>query len=198
MTRQAIFTAADFLHSAAHLVAQGGPPAATMAAILRHAQAPAGSLYYRYHSRDELLGELWLSLVESYQQQFLTLLRRGDGLTAALFTPRWTRAHRTEARVLLLHKARDFAADRWPPAFVQRAQQAADQLREGLRQFVQTGDAPSDDEQIQKTRFALIDVPYAAVRRYLSANQPIPHAVDDWVRTCYLALTRKAATPSIH
>lgn len=188
MPRSSTFTSEDFLRSATALIAAEGPEGATTAAILRSTKAPAGSFYYRFDSRDALLGELWLSLVEQYQQSFLAYLQKGDGLSAALFTPRWTRRHPVEARVLLLHNKRDFGPDKWPAAYVERAQKLSTGLRSGLKAYAKKHCGSYDEPAMQKIQFALIDVPYAAVRRYLSSGQPVPESVDAWVRDCFVTL----------
>jgi AcrR family transcriptional regulator len=188
MARNSSFSTDDFLHSAASLIAEGGMETATMAAILRHAGASAGSFYYRFHSREQLLGELWFSIVERFQEGFLSFLRRGDGLSAALFTPRWTRQHRIEARVLLLHHKSDFVSGQWPEDFVERAKTNADAIRTGVEEFTRTIFGDYTEELLHQTQFALMDVPYAAVRRYLAADEPVPDSVDEMVRTCYEAL----------
>ena len=188
MPRNAEFSPDVFLKIATDLIAEKGPDAATTAEILRCAKAPAGSFYYRFASRDELLGELWLSLVEQYQAKFLAFLQKGDGLSAALFTPCWARTHPVEARVLLLYSQRDFGPGKWPPAFVERAQKLSAELRAGLKAYAKTFCGGQKKDSLQKVQFALIDVPYAAIRRYLAPEQTIPSSVDDWVRTCFFAM----------
>jgi AcrR family transcriptional regulator len=188
MARLSSFTTKDFLKSAASLIADGGPDAATTTAILQRAGASSGSFYYRFDSRDQLLGELWLELVEQYQREFLSFLHAGDGLSAALFTPRWTRVHRTESRILLLYNKNDFAPDKWPETFVKRARVNATALKKGLQEFAKLAFGNCTGGVMRRIQFALMDVPYAAVRRHLAANEQIPGSVDDLVRTCYLAL----------
>jgi len=63
----------------------------------------SGSFYYRFPSRDVLLAELWLATALAFQQGFVAAIKAGDGLTAALHTPIWVRAHLDDARVFLLH-----------------------------------------------------------------------------------------------
>jgi AcrR family transcriptional regulator len=192
MPRNAEFSPEVFLRIATALIAENGPDAATTAEILRCAKAPAGSFYYRFASRDELLGELWLSLVEQYQEKFLAYLRKGDGLSAALFTPSWARTHPIEARVLLLYSQRDFGPGKWPPAFVERAKKLSTELRAGLKAYAKAFCGGYHEGSLQKVQFALIDLPYAAIRRYLAPKQTIPPSVDDWVRTCFWALQIEA------
>lgn len=188
MARTAQFSRDDFLRCAVRLIAERGPEAATTAAILNGVGAPAGSFYHRFTSRDLFLGELWLGLAERYQTEFLACLRTQGALAAALFTPRWVRDHPVEARVLLLYRKEDFASRNWSADFTRRAADLAEHLTGGLRDFAAGLGGPSPDETFQRVRFALVDVPLAAVRRHLKDNTPLAASVDNLVGTCCSAL----------
>jgi AcrR family transcriptional regulator len=196
MARQTLFPKRMFLDAAASLVVSGGPAAATTLAILRSTGAPAGSLYHRFASRDALLAELWLSLAEGYQRQFLGLLEAGDALEAALYTPRWVRRHGREARILLLHRREDFVEKQWPDDFIQRAAHLGDELKQGLRAFTRRCFGDCSAARLRRVQFALIDVPLASVRRHLAAGEPIPAVADDLVRECCQALLAGGKEPT--
>jgi len=55
------FTHADFLDAARELAAELGPAGVTVGLVNERLKAPKGSFYYRFASRDLLLGELWLT-----------------------------------------------------------------------------------------------------------------------------------------
>ena len=59
--------------------------------MAEYLKAPKGSFYYRFASRDALLGELSLTTVLAYQEEFVAAIQAGDGLGAALHTPAWSR-----------------------------------------------------------------------------------------------------------
>ena len=59
----------------------------TVDSVIARLKASKGSFYYRFASRDALLGELWLATVLSYQRGFVAAIDAGDGLAAALHTP---------------------------------------------------------------------------------------------------------------
>src|ERR1700760_4539391 len=61
--------------------------------ITERLNAPVGSFYYRFASRDLLLGELWLQTVLAFQEGVTVALDAGDGLGAVLHTPGWVREH---------------------------------------------------------------------------------------------------------
>ncbi|MFD0539407.1 TetR/AcrR family transcriptional regulator [Actinomadura luteofluorescens] len=113
MGRPAKFGEDRILDAALAVTAEGGPAAATIAAIAERLGAPSGSLYHRFGSRDLLLATLWTRCVRRFQDGFVAALDAGDAEAAALHTPRWCRGHPAEAAVLLLHRRRDLAAA-WP------------------------------------------------------------------------------------
>jgi AcrR family transcriptional regulator len=100
---RAKFDHAGFLAAARDLAAERGPGAVTIDTVTERLKAPKGSFYYRFASRDALLGELWLTTVLAYQEGFVAAIEARDGLGAALHTPAWARRHLDDARLLLLH-----------------------------------------------------------------------------------------------
>jgi len=96
---RASFEHAAFLTAARDIAAQNGPAAVTVSSVTERLGAPSGSFYYRFPSRDILLAELWLATALAFQQRFVAAIKAGDGLTAALHTPVWVRAHLDDACV---------------------------------------------------------------------------------------------------
>ena len=93
MSRRSKFSEAQIIDATAALVAGGGPGAATIGAIGALLDAPSGSIYHRFPSRDTLLGRLWLSKAASFQNNFVAALADEDpvaaGLAGALSLPRF-------------------------------------------------------------------------------------------------------------
>ena len=96
MGRNAKFDRDGIVAATLALVAEAGPKAATIAAIAGRLGAPVGSIYHRYPSRELLLAELWMSVVEGYQDGFVAALEGDDAVEAAgasaLYMPRWVRS----------------------------------------------------------------------------------------------------------
>jgi AcrR family transcriptional regulator len=122
MGRPAKFDSEQMLDAAAGLVARGGPSRATVAAIAEQLEAPSGSIYHRFESRDLLLARLWIRTARRAQEGFVATLDGPDladaARQAALHIPRWARSHLDEATVLLLYRREDLAAHcqaNWAP-----------------------------------------------------------------------------------
>ena len=84
MSRRSKFSEAQIIDATAALVAGGGPGAATIGAIGALLDAPSGSIYHRFPSRDTLLGRLWLSKAASFQNSFVAALADEDPVAAGL------------------------------------------------------------------------------------------------------------------
>src|SRR5258708_39707534 len=133
------FEHGEFVTGARRLAAQNGPAEVPVLWVTDRLGAPSGSFYYRFSSRDVLLAELWLATALAFQQGFVAAVRAGDGLTAALHTPVWVRAHLDDARVFLLHHRDDFVQGGWPPALAAQAARQARRVDACYRRFA--GDA---------------------------------------------------------
>ena len=57
------------LDAARALVLEGGPRAASVAAIAKSSGAPAGTLYHRFGNRDGILTAAWLRALERFQSR---------------------------------------------------------------------------------------------------------------------------------
>src|SRR5258708_38828756 len=71
MGRLRLYTSDQILDGARGLVLGEGVAAATIGNIARASGAPAGSIYYRFDSRETLLAELWIRAVERAQRHCL-------------------------------------------------------------------------------------------------------------------------------
>ena len=100
------FDQEGFVAAARALIAERGPQAVTVDSVAERLKAPKGSFYYRFASRNALLGEVWLNTVLAYQEGFVAAIEAGDGLKAALHTPAWARRHLDDARLLMLSSIR--------------------------------------------------------------------------------------------
>lgn len=185
---RAKFSQADFLAAATTIAAERGPAAVTVASVAQLLKAPTGSFYHRFASRNVLLGALWLRTVLDFQQGASAALDAGDGLQAALHTPRWAREHPEEGRLLLLYDRADFVQGEWPEELRERvadmtARMEAGSLRRARVVFGQDG-----PEERRLAQFLIATLPVAAVRDDLVRRQPPPPLVDQLIRTTYRAV----------
>lgn len=196
MPRAPKFDEAQILASARDLVAAHGPAAASVSAIARAIRAPIGSIYHRFESRAVLLGEVWLSAAESFQNAYFEVLRgseaRDAGLAAALYLAQRVRANLAEARVLQLYRRQDFVRHGWPPRMERRARALRQQIDGEFRDFSRRLCERTDARTVRIVTFAVLDAPFAAVRRHVAAKEVPPDYVDLLITATYHATLRLA------
>jgi AcrR family transcriptional regulator len=179
MPRPARFTLDELLDVAAALLAADGPAAVSMSAVARAANAPSGSMYHRFPTRAALCGELWIRTEERFHAGMRAALATSQEpqtrcVAAARFTVQWCRDHPVEAQVLLTGADALGEAD-WPEEMTSRRKRLHSTLRRMLAGM------PSD---LDRVNAAVIDIPYAVVRRHLVARRAIPASADVIVEQC--------------
>jgi AcrR family transcriptional regulator len=185
---RAHFDNADFIAAARELVCELGPAAVTVDSVAQRLKAPKGSFYYRFASRDVLLGELWLATVLAYQEGFVAAIEAGDGLAAALHTPAWARRHLDDARLLMLYSRHDFVQGEWPEPLKRGVREQAQRFEACLKRFAQQAFGRAGATHRRRAVFVLAEVPVAAVKPHLQAREAPPPIVDELIATTYRAI----------
>ena len=183
-----LFDNAGFLAAARALASERGPTAVTIDSVTQRLKAPKGSFYYRFASRDALLGELWLATVLAYQEGFVAAIEAGDGLAAALHTPRWARLHVDDACLLLPYSRHDFVQGDWPAPLKRGVRDQAQRFEACLKSFARQAFGRTGPTQIRHAVFVLAEVPIAAVKQHLQRREPPPPLVDELIIRTYRAI----------
>ena len=183
MARPAKFTDDEILDAALRQVTDGA--GATVAGIAAAVGAPTGSIYHRFPSRDVLVARLWLRTVAGFQDGLVAVLAEQDpadaGRHAVRYFLEWTRDHPVEAQLLLLHRRDDLLADGWPDVVRERAAAVAEQFDDALRDYTRRRLGSLSQDAQRRAAFAVVDIPFAAVRRHLAAGEAPPPMLDDLV-----------------
>jgi AcrR family transcriptional regulator len=185
---RAAFDSAGFLDAARAIACERGPAAVTVDSITQYLKAPKGSFYYRFTSRDTLLGELWLQTVLAYQEGFVAAIEARDGLAAALHTPAWVRLHLDDARLLLLYSRHDFVQGDWPVALKRGVRAQAERLEGCLKSFARQAFGRAGPSQLLRAAFVLAEVPIAAVKPHLQRHELPPPLIDELITRTYHAI----------
>jgi len=183
------FEHADFLLAARELAREGGPAHVTVGSVIERLRAPKGSFYYRFASRDLLLGELWLETALAFQEGFAAAIEAGDGLAAALHMPAWARDNLEDARLMLLYNRRDFVGGDWPEPLARGVADQTRRFESYLERFARETWGAVDATSLRLSQFVLADAPLAAVRPHLQRRESPPPLVDEIIRAAYLSLT---------
>lgn len=189
MPRAPEYDADQIVTAAGRLIAASGPGAATISAIARAVGAPTGSIYHRFRSRDVLLAQVWLRAATAFQAEFFRRLGgsppRPAGLAAALYMAQRVRERPREARLLLVHRREDFVDRGWPAGLSRQSQALGRQIDDALGDFSRRLTGRADARTVRIVTFAVVEAPFAAVRRHVVANEAPPSAVDDLIRVTY-------------
>ena len=191
MGRKAYFKNEDFLESAIRIISEEGLGALTIAGLSTRMTAPIGSVYHRFPSRDALIAELWLSIVESFQNEWLKILQT-DGRQATIFCMEWVRNRPNEARVMLLYRIEDLVSGEWPKDLQIRAERLFKQLQDGITAFTKKQFGKVTNEKIDRSIYALHDAPMGILRRYMQDNKMPPKSVASLILETYDAIIEKA------
>lgn len=183
MGRRPRFTTDEILDAALAIAVADGPEAVTVTAVAAAVGAPSGSIYHRFAGRDELVARLWLRTITAFQAGLLDALRAApeavvDACHDHIFG--WTAEHPDLARLMLLHDATDITA-RWPDTLAVELRETNDTARAAItelaRRYFGPADRKQERENLDRMIYALIDLPYTAVRRHLPDGRPRP-----WLR----------------
>jgi AcrR family transcriptional regulator len=185
---RAQFDHASFLGAARDLIAERGPEAVTIDSVAERIGAPKGSFYYRFASRDALLGDVWLKTVLAYQEGFVAAIEAGDGLRAALHTPVWARRHLEDARLLMLYSRHDFVQGDWPAALRGGVADQAERFKACVRTFARGAFGRAGRAEMRRATFVLAEVPLAAVKGHLQRRERPPPLVDELISKTYRAI----------
>ena len=198
MPRAAKFDEEQILTAAGRIIAADGPSGASIWAIARAVGAPTGSIYHRFDSRDVLLAKVWLRAAGAFQSAFFERLAgsppRTAGLSAALYMAERVRLHPQEARLLLHHRRDDFVDRGWPAVMRRQAAELAQQVETGLAGFSRRLCGRADARTVRVVTYAVVEAPFAAVRRCVEAHESPPPYVDALIRATYSAALRLITT----
>lgn len=175
MGRKARFTEQDFIRAAMEVISAKGPGSITMAAIAARAGAPIGSVYHRFKSREMLLAELWVYLIESFQNGFIKLLKSGEGEKAALYILKWARQHPNKAHVLMLYRREQLIKGKWPKDIKKRVEKLIVDMNESVTAFTRLKLGEASKQNLARVHFCLVLAPIGTVKDALeTGSSPSP------------------------
>ncbi len=178
------------LDAARALVLADGPRAASVGAIARASGAPAGTLYHRFSNRDGILAAAWLRALGRFQRRALaatadTVLE--SAVATAVAAIDFMREVPDDARLLVALRPSDLLDGEPDDELTQRLAAQNAPLIDRLTTFAGELYGSSDPRNIDAVARAIVDLPYAVVRRHAN-SRPIPDWLEDDVSTAARAL----------
>lgn len=177
----------------------GGPPNVSLDAVAAEMGGNSGSIYYRFPSRDHLFARLWIRCALRGQVGMITALDNPDLDTAftegALHYPRWAREDLAAAQVLAT-QSREVLITQWPEDLAAELAAVNQNLARAVRGFTHRRFGSANREHLQATTFAMLDLPTAAIRRYLLAGKSPPASLDPVILAAATAALGCAIAPA--
>jgi AcrR family transcriptional regulator len=164
------------LDAARALVLDGGPRAASVAAIATASGAPAGTLYHRFGNRDGILTAAWLRALGRFQQR--AMAANGDtaedtAVAMAVAAVGFAREYPEDARLLLTLRPGDLLDGEPDAAFRDTLAAMNAPLAERIRALAVQLYGRRDARSVDAVARAVADLPYAVVRRH-AHDEPMP------------------------
>ena len=181
MGRPARYTTDQILDAARDLVLEGGARAATVDGIVAAIGAPKGSIYHRFDTFEDLLGEMWLRAVRRSQERYLSALEADDpieaAVAAALSLYDFAREEPGDARLIASLRREDVVGtvtdDRLRDALLTVNSGLGVTIRALARRLYGRATRPC----IERVMFATVDLPVGAVRRHLITGSALPRTL---------------------
>ncbi|MCH7668869.1 MAG: TetR/AcrR family transcriptional regulator [Acidobacteria bacterium] len=191
MSRPPKYSTEQILDASLTMVLDGGPMKLSVAGVAQQIGAPSGSIYHRFSGKDALVGALWLRSVEKFQEGFTTAIAADEPLEAAIAAAthvvRWSRNEFDHARLLLVHRSRDFFGAGWPEELRDRNDRQRLKAQRAIRDLADRLGAV-DADGLARVKFAVVSVPYGAVRPALSTGRRPPSILEVFVEETVVAL----------
>jgi AcrR family transcriptional regulator len=181
------------------LVLAAGPRAASVAAIAKASGAPAGTLYHRFGNRDGIVAATWLRALERFQSLAMAASAPGDtdsaldsAVAMAAAAVRFARERRDDARLLLTIRPGDLLDAHPGPAFQATLTEMNAPLVQRLDELTRRLYGHSDARTADTVARAVVDLPYAVVRRHAN-DDPMP----SWLEADVAASVRAVLTAPV-
>lgn len=174
MARPPKFTADQILDAARDVVVEHWRDT-TIAHVAARVEAPVGSIYYRFASRDVLFGSLWTRSIHRFHQGLVQAAEiedpRASLAAMALHIPRFCRDHPGDAKAMTLFRLPDLV-EKVPAE--QRAEllRINDEVDAGLRRTTQRRYGKANDQQYRLALVATRQCPYGLVRPLIGGDIP--------------------------
>ncbi len=170
------------LDAARSLVLTDGPRATSVAAIAAASGAPVGTLYHRFGNRDGVLAAAWLRALERFQSRARAAAEDPDPLEAGVAMARSTVAFARDlpddARLLMSLRPSDLLDGSPGEEFAARLTTMNAPLIAEISRVARELTGSADARRVDAVARAVVDLPYAAVRRH-AGSTTLPTWLDD-------------------
>jgi AcrR family transcriptional regulator len=170
--------------------------AATLNAIAEASGAPKGSIYHRFASLNDLLGELWIRAVRRSQGEFIEALGLPDAMTAAVAAALslydFAERQPADAHLLASLRREDLVESVDNPRLRSELAELNRPLETAITALARRLYGRATRGSIERTLTAVVDLPIGAIRRHLIAGSPFPPTLRGQLEAAVRAALRQA------
>lgn len=168
------------------LILTEGPRAASVAAIAKVSGAPAGTLYHRFGNRNGVVTAAWLRALERFQGRVLAAAADDpvdEAVAMAVAAVEFARDLPDDARLLLALRPGDLV-DGDPDPSLQETLAVMNaplisRLHDVTRRLYGDPGDEGGDRRLDVVTRAVVDLPYAVIRRHARDDRLPPWLADD-------------------
>lgn len=178
------------LDAARTLVLVEGPRAAGVAAIAEASGAPAGTLYHRFGNRNGILTAAWIRALERFQARATAAAADTPveiAVAMAVAAVRFARELPDDARLLLTIRPADLLDGEPDSTFRDTLAAMNAPLLQRVCDLARQLYGSTDVRSVDAVSRAVVDLPYAVVRRH-AGDEPMPAWLEDDVAAAVRAL----------
>ncbi|MCV7031265.1 TetR/AcrR family transcriptional regulator [Mycobacterium sherrisii] len=182
------------LDAARALVLEGGPRAASVAAIAKSSGAPAGTLYHRFGNRDGILKAAWLRALERFQSRAMAASAASTAdtpadaaIAMAVAAISFARELPQDARLLLTIRPADLLDEEPDARFQETVATMNAPLLERVGDLARKLYGRKSSRNVDAVLRAVSDLPYAVVRRH-AHDDAMPSWLEDDVAATVRAM----------
>lgn len=179
--RPARYSTDQILDAARTLILEGGARAATIDGVVTQSGAPKGSIYHRFATLNDLLAAMWLRAVRRSQAAFLEALDHPDpregAVRAGLAIHDFATANLPDARLLASMRRQDLLDSVSDAKVAAGLREANEQVAVALADLARSIYGRKSRATVERTLFAVVDLPLGAIRRHLVDGTPIPRGL---------------------
>ncbi len=162
----------------------------SMQLVAKELKIPIGSLYHRYPSKIEMVADLWLSIIQDFQNKFeASLLDKTDpihaGKEAALQVAHWMEKEPEFAYLLSSVRKEDLNYNEWPTKYKSIEKRAKIQLqRIWIRWSNQLTNDRLSEESLFLFKTLIVDIPVNISKPFI--GKKFPSYLYSFIESTYL------------
>ena len=151
----------------------------SMQLVASELNIPIGSLYHRYQSKDDMVADLWLSVIESFQNEFFKVLISNleaidAGKEAAIFVSRWMECEPEYAYLLAFVRKGDLNHKDWDLPYKKREKKIQITLRRNWKIWSESLSLGKiSDEETFVFQSVIVDIPISVCKPYIGKKFPL-------------------------